>query len=71
MYIYVHQHIYIYICIYIYKNIYIYICYIYICIYIYILRTYEAIKSNYAKCIFCITFKLDKMVLIKLPIDTC
>ena len=43
----------------------------YIYIYIYILRTYEAIKSNYAICIFCITFKLDKMVLIKLPIDTC
>ena len=49
---------------YIYIYIYIYI----VCIYIYILRTFETIKNDYPNCIFCITFKLDKMVLIKLPI---
>ena len=53
---------------YIYINIYIYM-YIYsMYIYIYILRTFETIKNDYPNCIFCITFKLDKMVLIKLPI---
>ena len=72
MYIYICIYIYIYtyICMYIYINIYIYIytniCNIYI--YIYILQTFETIKNDYPNCIFCITFKLDKMVLIKLPI---
>ena len=59
---------YIYINIYIYIYVYIYIYIEYVYIYIYILRTFETIKNDYPNCIFCITFKLDKMVLIKLPI---
>ena len=52
---------------YIYINIYIQI---YI-VYIYIIRTFETKKNDYPKCILSISFKLGKMVLTKLPIDTC
>ena len=67
IYIYLHIIIIYYVLLYIYIYIYIYI---YKCS-IYILETFETIKNGYPKCILCILFKMDKMVLIKLPIDTC
>ena len=63
IYIYIVDNIYIYIYIYIYIQIYI--------VYIYIIRTFETKKNDYPKCILSISFKLGKMVLTKLPIDTC
>ena len=73
IYIYCRQYIYIYIYIQIYIYVYIY-TYIYTniySIYIYIIRTFETKKNDYPKCILSISFKLGKMVLTKLPIDTC
>ena len=75
----IYIYIYMYICIYIYIYTNIYICiyiytYIYTniySIYIYIIRTFETKKNDYPKCILSISFKLGKMVLTKLPIDTC
>ena len=69
IYIYCRQYIYIYKYIYMYIYIHIYIQ-IYI-VYIYIIRTFETKKNDYPKCILSISFKLGKMVLTKLPIDTC
>ena len=73
--IYIYICIFVYIYIYIYKYIYMYIyIHIYIqiyIVYIYIIRTFETKKNDYPKCILSISFKLGKMVLTKLPIDTC
>ena len=71
IYIYCRQYIYIYIYKYIYMYIYIHIYIQIYIVYIYIIRTFETKKNDYPKCILSISFKLGKMVLTKLPIDTC